>query len=235
VLLRLWEAARRAHALDRAAALLQVAAPGVGGAAVAALPLGRRDAALLALRRRLFGDRASCFAACPACAAAVEVELDLLAMLAAPAAEGPFEVERDGWTVRFRLPTPEDLAALERCAGAEEARARLLSRCVLAAAHDGRAAGAASLPPAVVADVDARMAEADPLSDVEVRVACPACRHEWLAPFEVDAFLAEEIGARGRRLLREVDRLARAYGWSEDAILGLSPLRRQAYLEMVGA
>ncbi|HEV8325053.1 MAG TPA: hypothetical protein VG389_25790 [Myxococcota bacterium] len=235
MLLRLWEAARGGHALDRAVALLQLAAPGVGGAAVAALPLGRRDAALLALRRRLFGNRASCFAACPACAAAVEIDLDLSAMLAAPAAEGPFELERDGWVVRFRLPTTEDLVAIRKCAGGETARALLLSRCVSSAVREGLEMEAASMPPDVAAALDARMAEADPLADVEVRVACPACRHEWLAPFDVDTFLAEELGAQGRRLLREVDRLARAYGWSEDAILSLSPLRRQAYLELASA
>jgi hypothetical protein len=34
-------------------------------------------------------------------------------------------------------------------------------------------------------------------------------------------------------LMGEVDALARAYGWPEQAILQLSPARRARYLEMV--
>jgi hypothetical protein len=35
--------------------------------------------------------------------------------------------------------------------------------------------------------------------------------------------------------LREIDVIARAYGWSEREILGLSARRRQSYLETIGA
>src|SRR5206468_730296 len=37
------------------------------------------------------------------------------------------------------------------------------------------------------------------------------------------------------RLLREVDALARAYGWREPDILALTPWRRDAYLQLVNA
>jgi hypothetical protein len=36
-------------------------------------------------------------------------------------------------------------------------------------------------------------------------------------------------------LLREIEALARAYGWSEREILDLSPQRRHTYLELVSA
>jgi hypothetical protein len=42
-----------------------------------------------------------------------------------------------------------------------------------------------------------------------------------------------KIDMLARRLLREVDALARVYGWSEAAILALPATRRQAYLEIV--
>ena len=42
-----------------------------------------------------------------------------------------------------------------------------------------------------------------------------------------------EVQARARRLLREVDVLARAYGWTEADVLALSEQRRTAYLEIV--
>ncbi len=41
--------------------------------------------------------------------------------------------------------------------------------------------------------------------------------------------------SRAERLLREVHTLARAYGWSEGAILELGSARRERYLELVRA
>jgi hypothetical protein len=64
---------------------------------------------------------------------------------------------------------------------------------------------------------------------------CPLCSHSWQALFDIASFFWTEISAHARRLLREVDALARAYGWSEAEILGLSASRRQAYLELIGS
>jgi hypothetical protein len=41
-----------------------------------------------------------------------------------------------------------------------------------------------------------------------------------------------ELRAHARRLLREVDVLARAYGWTEPDVLALDERRRAAYLEL---
>jgi hypothetical protein len=49
----------------------------------------------------------------------------------------------------------------------------------------------------------------------------------------VAAFVWEEIEACAARLLDDVHVLARAYGWSERAILALPEMRRAAYLERV--
>ena len=43
------------------------------------------------------------------------------------------------------------------------------------------------------------------------------------------------MDARAQRLLMEVHLLARAYGWREADILGMSPARRNAYLQRVAA
>ena len=44
-----------------------------------------------------------------------------------------------------------------------------------------------------------------------------------------------EIDAWARRILREVNILARAYGWRESDILALGAVRRQIYLTMAQA
>jgi hypothetical protein len=49
---------------------------------------------------------------------------------------------------------------------------------------------------------------------------------------DVAAFVWAEIESEARRLLLEVDVLARRYGWSERDILDMSPIRRYQYLEL---
>ena len=44
--------------------------------------------------------------------------------------------------------------------------------------------------------------------DVEPGAACDACGHEWVAPFDIGAFLVREVDAWAERLLREVHVLA---------------------------
>jgi len=54
-----------------------------------------------------------------------------------------------------------------------------------------------------------------------------------VAKGEQNIFFWAELAAEAKRLLREVDALARAYGWREADILALSSQRRHAYLELV--
>ena len=53
--------------------------------------------------------------------------------------------------------------------------------------------------------------------------------------FDVVSFLWAELEAWAVRTLQEVHTIAGFYGWSEEAILNLSSVRRQAYLRMLGA
>jgi len=79
------------------------------------------------------------------------------------------------------------------------------------------------------------MLEADPRAEITIRLTCPACSHEWDLLFDIADFFWTEIAAKGHRLLREIDVLARAYGWTEREILSLSAQRRQTYLELLAA
>ena len=74
---------------------------------------------------------------------------------------------------------------------------------------------------------------ADPLALIELGGACPQCGLTWSAFLDVALFVWREVQHWAQRTLQDVHLLARAYGWREDEILRLSPVRRQAYLQMI--
>jgi hypothetical protein len=76
------------------------------------------------------------------------------------------------------------------------------------------------------------MERADPQSNLQFSLTCPACGHCWEAAFDIVSFLWSEIHSWAQRTLRMVHLLARSYGWQEADILAMSPTRRQIYLEM---
>jgi len=199
-LLSMWERGEGQRASRRALALLDDG--------FASLPIGRRDAALLDLRVAWFGDAFTGVTGCPACGEEIE--------LAFTAEEVRREAPELSGT-EFRLPTTEDLLAIEHLDDVESARRALLARCA----------------PHADAGTIARMAAHDPQADVQLDAECPACEHRWREPFDIVTFLWTELTVLARRLLGDVHTLASAYGWSERDILALSPARRNAYLEMV--
>ncbi|MCK9485540.1 MAG: phage baseplate protein [Dehalococcoidia bacterium] len=242
-MLQLWEAGRNRHPLDRAVQVLSASspsthAPGLPSVdALQRLSVGARDARLLEVHRSTFGDRLDGRASCPACAESLEVSLTCSTLLAAGDTS---EDDRDtahlvvveaGYRVTFRLPDSRDLAAIATLAEVSEARALLLQRCVTEVARPGDADPGAP-PEAVVLAVAARMAEADPHAELLLDLECPACDTSWQAPLDVTLFLWARISGQARRLLLEVDAIARVYGWREAEILALSPARRATYLEL---
>jgi hypothetical protein len=222
---------------QRALALLAPACADTPADHIARLSVGQRDERLLTLREWAFGPRLQCVANCPLCREMLEVEFNVSDIRAGAAPEPVEELSLTaaGYEVRFRLPNSTDLACLSAEEGLSANQARLLERCVISARRDGQELAAEQLPESVIFPVMERMAEFDPQADVKLELTCPSCQHRWLAAFDIVSFFWSEISAWATRLLREVHTLASAYGWSEGEILSLSPCRRQAYLEMVGA
>jgi hypothetical protein len=234
--LRLWEVGAAQHPLDRALTILAAAEPDRTRRELARLPSGRRDERLLDLYERTFGSRVAGQGRCPKCEGRVEFSLEarnLLALSAGDAGEAPLVAANEGFTVMYRLPDSFDLAAIAQLADVGEARQRLLERCILQATRDGVEVALEQAPDGVMAHVAEQMAARDPLAEIELALACPACGHQWQLIFDIASFLWLKIEMQARRLLREVHTLARAYGWREADILALSPGRRQAYLDMV--
>jgi len=138
------------------------------------------------------------------------------------------------YEVHYRPPNTDDVA---KCAELESAasRQKLLASCVTDARCQGRFVTAEELPDDVVRKVIEQIAASDPQADMRLDLVCPECHGSWREVFDIVSFFWIEIDAWARRILREVNVLARAYGWRESDILELSPIRRQVYLSMIQA
>src|SRR5215217_5534258 len=74
-LLNVWENALRQRPHDQALTILEVAYPDVPRDRLVALSVGRRDAALLTVRRETFGPALQSFVDCPGCGECLEFAL----------------------------------------------------------------------------------------------------------------------------------------------------------------
>ena len=225
----LWERAAPARPIDRATAILTAAWPELSDDAVADLPIGARDRLLLTARAACFGPLLEAKAACPACGGAIELSFDIRGALAAPVPPATLSVALDGAAVDCRLPAGRDLAALA-AAGLEGRAAErfLVERC---AGH----AGSRPLSDQEIDDLGDSIAHADPWSELILSAECPECGGAAELLLDPLGVLWAEIEAKVRGLMFAVARLAHAFGWREVDILGMSEVRRRAYLAMVPA
>lgn len=236
--LRAWEEGQGVPALERGLLLLRLA-QGEASVDFASESVGRRDSALIRLRCSLYGDHAPCFLECPACAAELESALDLRQLDIAPPSDGhgPFSLKHDAWTLRFRLPTTVDLVALSDAASSAQFDPRqvLVGRILQSAESHGDGVAFDRIPPEVLTLLEAELDRLDPVADLRLSQECPECAHVFEAPFDIGAFLWRELDVHARRVLQQVDILARNYGWTEPDILSLSARRRRTYLQLCGA
>lgn len=185
----------------------------------ARLPVGERDRRLLALRTAMFGRWIPCETRCGTCDERLELELDGQRLAdGPPAAREGGDLLDDG--IRVRPPDSADIAA---AMAAADPAAVILERCT-------DPAGAASVSDRSREAAIRRMAELDPAAELWLEATCPACGSSWTVLLDPAAIVVEEVDRHARRILREVDQLARAYGWREPDVLALGPARRRAYL-----
>lgn len=233
-LLAAWEQGLRASPGERGLLLLRLAEPETALPELAAWTVGRRDAALLDLFARLFGDAIEAQAECPGCDAALELDVSA-ATLRSAATVTPtdsFVLEHVGRFFSYRLPNTGDLAALPE-AGADRGR-WLLRRCLLDVDEAGVSLGEDALR-ALETAIAATTAAVDPLAEIELTLDCPQCGHAWGSPFDIVAFAWNELENWARDILADIHVLACRYGWSEADILALGAHRRRRYIEMIGA
>jgi hypothetical protein len=233
-LLSAWETGLFQSPAERGLTLLSLIKPQSRPDDLARLPMGSRDCLLLGLRERLFGPHFLGLIPCPECEETLEISFQTGDVLLNPALE-PKETHSlsvRGYDILFRPPTSLDLI---RSGGldVESLKGNLIELCI-EVAHEGQALKPDQIPGDILDMVIKAMADCDPQADVQLELKCPFCGCEKLVIFDILHFLWTEIEAWAQRTLEEIHLLALAYGWSEADILAMSPLRRQAYLELVG-
>lgn len=229
-LLELWERGVGRDALERDLCLLAFAQDQADAEALADYDLGLRDWHLLGLRRALFGDPITAYTDCPHCSERLELLLDVrdLRSDAPPPAAAAYEAP-DGTC--FRLPNTRDLLALRGAADEAQAACLLLQRCRLdapSAAEFGE-----EIDETLLEQVDRGLEALAAERGAQLLLSCAQCGHEWSLALDPGQLLWEELSARARAVINEVDCLAATYGWSEADILAMSEPRRAAYLERV--
>jgi hypothetical protein len=198
------------------------------------LSVGSRDGRLLEIYERLFGPALDAFAECPACKQPLEYSLSTRDLVAPHPPRGPssLTLKTEEACVRLRLPDSLDLRAAATCSDLARAGRLLMDRCIVAAELDGQSVSPKDVPDQLRDSISIALAAADPQADMLIDLNCSACTHHWQVTLDIEPFLWSKICAVAKRLLREVHALAAAYGWREHDILGLSPVRRQTYVEM---
>ena len=235
-ILNIWESGAASPPVERALLLLSAACDDLTHEQLARLSVGERDARLLTLREQIFGRQLDGLANCPACGERAAFQFTGADVQIAPDDRQTenLTVTHGDFQVIFRLPNSSDLAELSSQASVAANRLELVAGCLLSVRHLGEAISVGQLPEEVIVAIAERMSKADPQADIQLALTCPRCGHNWIALFDIAEFFWMELSALARRLLREVHTLASAYNWHEAEILALSPVRRQAYLEMVG-
>ncbi|MER6307690.1 hypothetical protein [Streptomyces sp. NPDC001657] len=220
--------------------LLASVCPGTTQDELARLPVGRCNALLLRDRQATFGSRLDAEAHCPACGERLELTLDIAELLGPDdtdeeAADAVHHVRHGDVALPFRLPTAGDIERAAACPDVESATRVLLRACLTDHPSGAAADGVDGVPaPDILQALDAELRRRDRHADLRVRTGCPGCTHTFELALEPAALYWEELAERARCLLADVHRLAGAYGWSEQECLGLDPVRRAGYLELIG-
>jgi hypothetical protein len=239
-LLSAWENGLGQAPPHQALAMLHAVVPRGTLDELARLSIGQRDAHLLDLREASFGPQASAVVACQVCQEQLELDLDIRELRVQPtssedaSSSGPLAVSVLGYDVELRLPDSRDLAASIQHGDVAATRQALLERCVVDARRDGNPIPAIDLPAPLVEAVEAKMGEVDPQADIRLALSCPECASQSEVTFDIVSFLWTELHAWACRILSEVHLLASAYGWREQDVMALSPVRRRFYLQAVG-
>jgi len=238
-LLTIWEEGLEQPLLEKTMRLLGRACSVADYNDIGLLSIGERDARLLRLREWLFGNRLMNMAHCPRCKEPVEWETNTenlhLQQLPAGLAVKSFMLEKDDYSINFRLPNTYDITNALADPAYRADQKKLLTDCIVEINKKGKKYKEKKLPDEVLDALSRRMEEEDPQADIRMKIQCPACAHEWNARFDIVSFLWAEIHNWAQRMMQEVYLLARSFGWSEKDILAMSARRRQLYLQMIQA
>jgi hypothetical protein len=226
-LIALWDRSSGASAHRRLERLLAAAEP---QAALDSDTLGARNRRLLALHAALSDSPLDARLRCAACQTDNEFAVPAAAILdcRAPDPAARVRIGTGRGRLTFRLPLMSDIHAVSG-APAGDALARIVALCRVGPGESGPL-GAADLE-----RLAARFEALDPAARIVVDLRCAECRAALRASVDIAEFVAAAIDLVVDGLFCQIDAIARAYGWSERAILALPAARRGTYVAMIAA
>jgi hypothetical protein len=188
-----------------------------------------RDRLLGAIYQRAFGRKIDSTATCTACSSPYDLAFalgDLFEALDRSAESGTTQALDDGTFrtssgLRFRLPTARDEMEVSRLP-LEKAEQALASRCVV----ESPAGDSLSV-------LEDAIEEVAPVLDLDIDTACPECGVRQGVRFDMQFYLLSAIDRERTQALREIHRIAAAYGWSLEEILGLERNDRRALVQLI--
>lgn len=193
-----------------------------------ALSISDLDAALLAVRRMLLGDRVQATVRC-ACNERIDIEFRVDEYLTHHAPRTPPRVASagdegwwrlDGGEGAFRLPTAADQLAISVH---PEPLLELERRCFRPA----------NLSKIVRRKMEAAMEALAPNLCGVLEGLCPRCKARVQVGFDPQRYVVEELRQRAAFVFEEVHLLASAYGWHERDILAMPQSRRVRYANLI--
>lgn len=194
------------------------------------LTASERDRLLARVYEQTFGPRIESTSCCSFCESPFDLAFTIESLLAAfdPTSSTTATIQADGTFrlpggLRFRVPNGEDELAAAQLP-TREAELMLLQRCVLGPESEIDAE-----------ELQQAMSDVAPLLDLDLKVLCPECGAQQSIRFDVQFYLLRAIEQQRKQIAREVHRLAVAYGWGLNEILGLSRSERKAFVECIEA
>jgi hypothetical protein len=226
-LIELWNPDGATSAHWRLEPLLAVAAN--PGDDVSADTLGRRNQRLLEFHQSLTSRPMAARSRCTSCGTDNEFVVPVIAILGCPQPklETTITLRSQRKQLRFRLPTMADVRTVIGVEGGQ-ASAALASACLIA----GSASGVTSQ---VIARLDRKLEAIDPASRILLDLDCAECGVSLHIHVDVAELVSSTVDSLVDKALRQVHVLARAYGWSERAILEMPASRRLRYLALATA
>ncbi len=238
-LLAYWESNINRPGIQRGIALLCLAYPGLNYQEAASLTIGERDSRLFQIREWMFGRNIRNMADCPRCNCRVEWESDLQditrQLSESTYSTGTCQLETDDYSLQFRLPDSNDIAAAISTKNKSNEIMHLLEKIVLECRFRGQPCEIENLTEEIIEMTGTKIAEADPFFDITMNLSCTECSHQWNIPFDILSYIWIEINNWALHIFQEVALLARTFGWSEREIISMTPARRQVYLSLLNS
>jgi hypothetical protein len=103
-----------------------------------------------------------------------------------------------------------------------EAESLLLNRCAEGGAWPGGAGAFQEM-----------LDEVAPLIDLELTASCAECGYPHTIQFDIQSYLLGALLGERNRLIKEIHRVATAYGWCLDDILSLTRSERRQLVELI--